>query len=483
MLNRSTVGTGGPAAQGLDDALFACLMARFGAFEPRARIAIAVSGGPDSMALLALACRWARARAGSVVAITVDHGLRGGSADEAAEALKQARQLGAECRLVRWDHEGAVAAVQARARDARYRLLDEACRDAGCLHLLVGHTWTDQVETAAGRCLSGSGPDGLAGMPPVRWLDHCRVLRPLLAVCRTATRSACHRLGVAFVDDPSNVDSRFQRVRLRTILTSPPDVGSRGPNAEPGDHPELAVMLGRTAGLMTRLRRIAETAAADLAARACLLRLGGAVSLDQDVLSPAPPVIVARMMAALLASIGGRPYAPTIPPELVSALMVPGAFTTVSRSGCLLRAAGRRVDPWCSEGQPILILRESGRLRHRIEGVTGSTHHWDRRFQVGPLPRDGQIAALGPSAGAQAARHRPDLACLPAAVRSALPGLWSNGGRLVALPALDPRDGLAFGSFSPMLTLSEKQGMAVMPVAFRPAAPLVSCRFGVTGPS
>ncbi|MEQ8968446.1 MAG: tRNA lysidine(34) synthetase TilS, partial [Azospirillaceae bacterium] len=190
-------------------------MARFAPFEPAPRLAVGLSGGPDSTALVLLADAWARARGGSVLALIVDHGLRPESAGEAAAVADRMARLGIEARILTRAGPPPAAGVQAAARAARHALLQTACREYGILHLLLAHTLDDQAETVLLRLAAGSGPDGLAGMAAVREGREARVLRPLLGWPKTRLVALCREAGVATVADPGNRDPRFARPRLR----------------------------------------------------------------------------------------------------------------------------------------------------------------------------------------------------------------------------------------------------------------------------
>src|SRR5512144_1702125 len=150
-------------------------------FESSPHLAVAVSGGADSMALGLLAHDWAVARGGRVTALTVDHGLRPASAKEAAVVGSWMSACGIEHHVLRWRGEKPASAVQNAARIARYRLLCEWCRQANVMHLLLGHHSGDQSETILHRLVRGSGIFGLAGISPLVETSEVRLLRPLLA--------------------------------------------------------------------------------------------------------------------------------------------------------------------------------------------------------------------------------------------------------------------------------------------------------------
>src|SRR5439155_11044874 len=167
----------------------AATLDRIGGFEARPLIAVAVSGGPDSMARLLLAERWAKERGGAAWALTVDHGLRPESAAEACTVAGWLQARAIPHAILVWHGEKPASGLQEAARAARYRLLAEWCRAQGCLHLLAAHHRADQAETHLIRRRAKSGRDGLAGMSAVRELAGCRLVRPLLAVPQTRLRA------------------------------------------------------------------------------------------------------------------------------------------------------------------------------------------------------------------------------------------------------------------------------------------------------
>ncbi|MGF1477707.1 MAG: tRNA lysidine(34) synthetase TilS [Geminicoccaceae bacterium] len=207
-----------PKARSLVDR-FRQAMAGLEPFEPEPIVAVAVSGGPDSLALTLLAANWALARGGRVIGLTVDHGLRAASAAEARWVGRVLERRGIDHRILKPVAPPSPPS-QAAARDVRYTLLDEECRRLGILHLLVGHHLADQAETIAMRCARGSGP-GTAGMAAVRELGNCRLLRPLLGTDPLMIRFWLRAQGLGWCHDPSNDDRRFERVRVRPIAGNP----------------------------------------------------------------------------------------------------------------------------------------------------------------------------------------------------------------------------------------------------------------------
>lgn len=182
------------------------------------RIGIAVSGGPDSLALLLLA---AAARLGNIEAATVDHALRATSEDEARMVAGICEQLGVPHRIltIEWPQKPR-SAVQERARAQRYRLLGRWAADRGLAAIVTAHHLDDQAETLVMRLARGAGVRGLGGMRPRAKVPGAEIplLRPLLGWRRHELAAVCRAAGLTPVADPSNADARFERVRVRRLL-------------------------------------------------------------------------------------------------------------------------------------------------------------------------------------------------------------------------------------------------------------------------
>ena len=199
-------------------AVFEKAMKSFG-FPNGEKIAVAVSGGADSTALCLLAREFVRQNGGEILALLVDHGLRPCSARQARLTAERLKQKGIPSRLLFWAGEKPVSGVEQAAREARYRLLSDACRAEGCRTLLLGHHRQDQAETFLIRRAKNSGPVGLAGMSAVRMTDFGRILRPLLGVCPADLREYNRACFMDWVEDETNLSDDFDRGRLRRILT------------------------------------------------------------------------------------------------------------------------------------------------------------------------------------------------------------------------------------------------------------------------
>jgi tRNA(Ile)-lysidine synthase len=293
-------------------------------------LALALSGGGDSMALLALVRALAPER--RLHALIVDHRLRPGSDKVAAGAATAAQALGAQAQILtlEWP-SGAPSGAQALARRARYRALAEAARARECSLLLVAHTADDQLETAYLREAAASGPYGLAGMaeiaPAPVWPHGrgIRIARPLLGVRRAALRDWLRAQGVAWIEDPANVDPRFARVRARADLTGLSQVQVEASLSRVAAHAAAAADLDRRAAEV-----LAQTETS----------LDNRIDLDARALDEAPQALRLRAYAALAAAGSGR--AEPLRGDGLKRLAL-GGWETAALGGALFSRRGGRL--------------------------------------------------------------------------------------------------------------------------------------------
>jgi tRNA(Ile)-lysidine synthase len=400
----------------LSAAEFEPLMDRFAPFEPRPRLAVACSGGGDSMALALLADIWAKARGGDATALIVDHRLRPESTREAADVARTLAAHGiAHAVLVCADLMSA-ANLEDAARRARYRLLEEWCEEHGVLHLLTAHHRDDQAETLLMRLARGSGLDGLSGIAPDSGRRACRVLRPLHEVPPERLRATLHAIGVAYVEDPMNHDPVFQRVRLRAARTI---LAEEGLSAE---------RLAATAAHLMRARTALETAVAETLARAVALDPFGFAELDTAAVATVPTEVGLRTLAAVLATVSGADYLPRFKSlERLYRELPDGLAGGRTLGGCRLLPKARHV----------LVCREPAAVTARERLEPGRCLLWDGRFVVtmpADAPADLIVAAIGGEGTMQFAADNGG-GDLPAVVRVTLPGLFDGAG-LAAVPAV-----------------------------------------------
>lgn len=417
----------------LTDEEFAVLMDRLGPFEARPHLAVAVSGGRDSLCLSLLLQRWARTRRGRIIALTVDHGLRPESAAEAKQVRSWLAAHGIAHRKLTWnrgiDAPPLASGLQAAAREARYRLLRASCREIGVLHLVLAHQRDDQAETFLLRLARGSGLDGLAAMAPVSGGDGVRLLRPLLAVPRGRLAATLRAWGQDWIDDPSNENTVHARIRMRRLLPSLAETGV------------TAARLAETAAALGRARQVMEDGVAALLAAAVEIDTAGYLSLEPAALAGAPAELSQRALARCLMAIGGGAYAPRL-----ERLLRLHRQIAAGRLGAGATLGGCRI---VSHKGRLLICRELAAVEAACGLVAGKTTLWDGRFGVGLAGRSSrsgrfQVAALGVEGYRAILARQPDLRRhpIPAMIRPVLPALWPAGRarkRPIAVPHLDYR--------------------------------------------
>jgi tRNA(Ile)-lysidine synthase len=255
---------------------------------------LAISGGPDSTALLALAVEWAHRapQAPRIAAATVDHALRRESAVEAAGVGALCARLGVSHRVLLWQGDKPTSRIQERARTARYALLGAYAQEIGAGAIVTAHHLDDQAETALFRLLRGSGVSGLRAMAANLDLDGVALLRPLLSVAKRDLIACCEVRGLDYVRDPSNDDPRYARTRMRKLAAN---------LAEEGLDAAALARLARRAG------QIEEALAHQTRCAADRLGLRAGSSCDAATLLAEPTEIVQRLLAEAIADIGGRP--------------------------------------------------------------------------------------------------------------------------------------------------------------------------------
>jgi tRNA(Ile)-lysidine synthase len=269
---------------------------------------LAVSGGPDSTALLVLAARWRAAlkKGPALFAVTIDHGLRPESAREARAVKRLAARLGVRHRTLHWTGRKPTTGLQEEARRVRYRLLAAAARGAGAHHVLTAHTLDDQAETVLLRMARGSGLTGLGAMARESPLflpgaagqaderTEIVLVRPLLEQPKARLIATLAAMGITFADDPSNRDPRFTRPRLRALM---PVLADEGLDAR------------RLALLADRLRRADATIECAVDAAILSVSVGGwdeqgPVVLDADKFARLPAEVALRLLGRAIARTG-----------------------------------------------------------------------------------------------------------------------------------------------------------------------------------
>jgi tRNA(Ile)-lysidine synthase len=431
---------------------FAAALARLGPFEPQPRLAVAVSGGADSLALALLADRWARGEGGSVLALIVDHTLRDSSTAEAALTAVRLAAHGIQPRVLTLTDLPYGTALAERARNARYHALTRACIGEGILHLLLGHHRSDQAETLLIRSLGGSAAPGLAAMAPLVETVDLRLLRPLLDFPPARLRAHLRAAGIGWVEDPSNQDLQALRPRLRAQLQDKDGTGSA-------------------------TRSLAEAAASHGAARAAREQVRAAEMAQTVTLRPEGFAVLPRapiapdILAALIQAISGARY----PADTASVTLLAAAPRPATLAGARLIEA-----MWAADGQKkrpsLMLLREEAAIGPAVAAQPGAV--WDGRFRVRApqnLPDGLFVAKLGDAAAVFRRRSS-----LPAALLRTLPALWSRAAsEAEKSPENRPtREKLVA---VPHLGYHHAQMSAAIELTFAPTRPAAPSAFAVSG--
>jgi len=386
-----------------------------------ARIALAVSGGGDSMALAVLMQHWAARNGVALVALTVDHGLREGSAAEAAATGKTLEKLGVPHKILHWQGDKPASHIQERARDARYKLLIDAAKNAGVDTLMVAHNLEDQMETFWMRLAHGSGLDGLAGMAAARDVEGLRLLRPLLGFSRETLRNVCREAGVPWAEDPSNTNDKYLRVRLRAFEEV---LGAEGFSPE---------RLGATLQKLEDARQALQAVTDAALTAAAEIKDEGYATLDTLQFQAQPADIQRRMLSRLLHAVSPQEYVTGHDAlEQLRLAILGGSFSGRTLSGCDVFAGGH--------GR-IYMAREAAAISPKSRLEPGGV--WDGRFRVSGVPPESfYIAPLNAAAIAHLRKNMPEnsvakkhLEALPDKIRRTLAGVY-EGENLLAVPQL-----------------------------------------------
>jgi len=424
-------------------------------------VAVAVSGGPDSMALAFCLLRYlkqsspiqpksSQRRLGShfllnenktngmpafagmteknalnLTALIVEHGLRAESADEASAVAANLRGMGIETEILPWVHDEVKSRVHVRARMARYGLLIAACKKRGIGTLLLAHHADDQAETILMRFAKGSGIDGLAGMDAITEVDGVRLVRPLLDVPKARLLAICAAYDIPFVTDPSNVSQKYARGRLRRVL----------PLLTPeGLSPERLVDLGHRAH---EAKEALDFYTQGFLREHTQILAGGAVRVDITALRGVPRAVALRAVSVVLTDLHAGDY----PPERKHVLpFLDWLLDTDHRDARTLHGCLVQKGDVCDKAG---FLREGAALTDRQPIESGQTVLWDGRWRVtaGAVPLGCEVRALGTQTHELTDRLAPRLRALipQGRVRACLPALWC-GDALYGAPSFSKED-------------------------------------------
>ena len=392
------------------------------------KLGVAVSGGGDSMALLVILDQWGKSRHHEIRAVTVDHGLRPESRGEAETVAEfcLARGIVHDILDVTPIEEG--GNLQARARSARYESIRRWGARENVRHVFLGHTMDDQAETVLLRLARGAGLHGLSAMAAERYDAFICWVRPLLETRRWELRELLQAEGIDWIDDPSNEDGRFDRIKMRKALQVLEPLGITIDG------------LAATAARLGEQKLALQHALENLHDIAVSYGEFGELRIEADAFLAAPYALRYGLMSAVLHAFGDGDY----PPRSRSLAPLIGRLSHHNPNLRLGGTLNGCVVEYHSDRSEILVCREltaaQQRIEHRWERST-----WDKRWQVDAegTPAGTHIGALGEdglSALSRAERARvwetpENWRGAPRTVRLAVPGFWSADGRLLACPS------------------------------------------------
>lgn len=380
------------------------------------RLAVAVSGGPDSLCLALLA-----AESRDVVCLIVDHGLRKESSEEATRTVELLVSHGVRAERLEWKAVKPAANVQAEAREARYELMGDWCQQNGVRYLLTAHHQDDQAETLLLRLARGSGVYGLAAMAPARQIlvngEAITLIRPLLAFPKARLKQTLVDRGVAWVEDPSNKAEQYDRVKVRKFLANPPLEGFR------------TERLAATAARLRRTRNALEFYEKEWL-KACVTSLDdGSLLFDAGAMESAPEEIVLRGLSSMLRYVSGAHYVPRAEKlqRLVKAILSHG-FEGYTLYGVQIAPSGE---------SGLVFFRELRAAEGRISAADGNC--WDNRFEISARSDIAglEIGPLGQKGWEQVIQKWPEVRdiALPHVAKLAWPVVY-DGENIIAIPHL-----------------------------------------------
>ena len=332
-------------------------------------LALAVSGGADSLALLYLYYSWRIEHAPSqdCLILTVDHRLRDCSNEEARGVAEICNRIGLPHKILVWEEEHPKSNVQAMAREKRYELIESEMISAGIKHLLVAHHKNDQAETFLNRLARGSGVYGLGSMAKKANYRNIIVLRPLLDIPKLQLIATLESANWSWFEDETNEDLKYLRTKIRKLMPELEDIG---------------ITVDRLAGTAKRMQRVVDAlnySTEILAKSAIEQHPAGPMRLDIKSLLEAPEEIVLRLLAKLVCAVGGNEYVPRL--EKIENLLA-SITCEVDKEFKGITLGGVQFQINNSDQSTVWLFREYGHgLEQRIVNP-GETCRWDNRLQI-----------------------------------------------------------------------------------------------------
>lgn len=375
-------------------------------------VALAVSGGTDSTALMLLVKRWLDSlslKTPAITILTVDHGLRKEAAAEARWVKERSAKLGFSHRTLVWTASKPVTALQAAARRARYDLLAGFCRDHSIQAMVTAHTSDDQAETMMMRLARGSGLDGLSGMAPATCWDGIDLLRPLLGTSRADLEAFLRNQHHDWLEDPTNQDENYERVRVRSALKAAKKLGISNEK------------LSLSAHRLGRARKALEIMTADFLKSNLTVHEAGFGEMDMEFFFQTAEELALRSLARMIKAFGGSD-------SLLQLSKIEEAYVRLKNRSRPLTLGGCQIA--LRRGR-MFFFREYGRMTvPEVPLAQGKQQIWDGRFSV-ELTEAAQgaftLRALGADGIKAVVDAGGDFQSVPGIGALALPSIWRDG--------------------------------------------------------
>jgi tRNA(Ile)-lysidine synthase len=275
-----------------------------GPYEDSPVIAVAVSGGIDSLALTFLAHEWVKSIRGKVIALTVNHNLRPESLNEAQAINTLLCENNIEHHILNWNHDNVNRNIHHHAREARFKLLTDWCNQNNILHLLLAHHQQDQAETLFINMCRGSGLNGLTGIPAVNIINKIRILRPLLYFSKDQLKEIVLSYTNWWIEDPSNHNLKFMRSYARKLFEFEPLL--QLVNVKQNKPRVLLERLGLMMRNLSRVRSYIENESARYMAQIVKIYPQNYLLIDYQGLIRLDKEIALNILASCLMTISGR---------------------------------------------------------------------------------------------------------------------------------------------------------------------------------
>jgi tRNA(Ile)-lysidine synthase len=376
-------------------------------------ICVGVSGGRDSMCLLRLLKRWKKLNieAPKIIAVSIDHALRKESESECKLVKSWCNELGIEHHTLNWEGIKPSTSVQQKAREARYKLLIDFCNQNKIKALVMAHHLEDQVETFFMRLARGSGIDGLRSMQYCRVQSGVDIIRPLLSIKKSRLLETLINFDQKWIDDPSNLDERYERVRVRKYIENLNDIDIDLKN------------ISKSITRLTRSQIALELMSLKIFNDISSIDNAGYVSIDNAKLLVCNEEIQLRILQMSLNTVSGNRH--------ISLNSLENIIRRIQDSNLNITLSGCRV---IKNKKDIVIFRENRNLP-RIIIAPGDEIIWDNRFIVNLDKEESslELEAIGNYAINAEAIKKTNLINIPKNALLTLPAGFRDG-RLVLLP-------------------------------------------------